>query len=154
MLQEIRRQLFGILSISAIISIVLSISANNILGTSVMGGGVTPLSINPKTRQNCPSGVFLVTNFNFIPQTGGQKQVYRAPEEASNVWVSDTRTGEMIQKSTGAKLCSQLPTPNLNALSGKLWSDKLICRCCRPTNLSKYSFDKWDGSHPAHKLTL
>ena len=28
----------------------------------------------------------------------------------------------------------------------ELWSDKLICRCCHPTNLSKYSFDKWAGS--------
>ena len=35
------------------------------------------------------------------------------------------------------------PTPNLNALSHKLWSDKLICRSCRGTNLSKYSSDKW-----------
>ena len=36
-------------------------------------------------------------------------------------------------------------TPNLNALSRKLWSDKLICRSCRRTNLSKYSFDKCEG---------
>ena len=93
---------------------------------------------------------------------------WRAPAEAINVWEGEHcslnrwpgghvggwnrwhrwHRGSQVKWSNGRQVHNVVrssPTPNLNALSRKLWSDKLICRSRQRTNLSKYSFDKWEG---------